>query len=577
MTFRIDRQPDGLMEPKRRDDGTLFVHARVARPGIYEYQEDGETVRELVPREELYDPESLKSLGRVPYTDGHPGEPVEPENVSDYQAGDVGDEVEVDDQGFVKVKIAVRQKDAIRNVLDETKEETSPGYHCDALEESGEHPEFGEFDRIQTNRRYNHVAGVERARGGPEIRMRTDSTDSGVLVGRYQSDHAELSTQEAIELSRRLAPFEDDDELIEAVANRLQAPRSDVFHMLEGTLEPTRQFLQVFADVVGVESGLLVPDDPSASSATTETNADDEPTSESPQTRNDEDASMSLRNVLREHIQQLVADDPEMDEADVVGQVAQEAGVDESTVWKYLSGAVSEHPDPDVIEAFATVFAPLEVSAAEILKVAGLDGQISKLQSTSSDAQEDAPMSDPQQLIHDLQETLAQYKADDSDGDDDKEDAPEVDLPEEVQETFENAQSMLEDLMPALKQMKQQKKALEAKIEKLRGKIETLTGSAGPEPTDGSGESGDPSGSETSGSPGGPAPEDADEPSLDGEPREDADGGIQFDSVDDFQAYQQERRELEKVAESYRVDVAEAGTNLAIKRRIVEDATDKDL
>ena len=177
MTFRIDRQPDGLMEPERREDGTLFVHARVARPGIYEYREDGETVRELVPREELYDPKSLKSLGRVPYTDGHPGEPVEPENVSDHQAGDVGDEVEVDDQGFVKVKIAVRQKDAIRNVLDETKEETSPGYHCDALEESGEHPEFGEFDRIQTNRRYNHVAGVEKARGGPEIRMRTDSAD----------------------------------------------------------------------------------------------------------------------------------------------------------------------------------------------------------------------------------------------------------------------------------------------------------------------------------------------------------------------------------------------------------------
>lgn len=179
-TLRTDQTPGGILEPKRKADGSLLAEARVARPGIYKYHEDGEIVRELVPRETLYDPESLKTLGRSIYTDGHPPESVNIYNVDEFQAGDLGSDVKVDDDGFVRVKVAVRQADAIRNVLDGEKDQTSPGYHTDVKPESGEHPEFGEYDRVQTNRVYNHVAGVKHARGGPDCETFTESKLDGL-------------------------------------------------------------------------------------------------------------------------------------------------------------------------------------------------------------------------------------------------------------------------------------------------------------------------------------------------------------------------------------------------------------
>lgn len=170
-----------------------MVEGRVARPGIYKYHEDGDVVRELVPRSTLYDPKSLQSLGRVAYTDGHPPEPIDENNVDRFQDGDVGEDVHIGGNEFVRVTAAVRTNEAIRNALSGKRDQLSPGYHAEIKDEAGTHPEFGEFDRIQTKRVYNHLAGVSRARGGPDCAMRTDDADDLPSGARMVLDSYDIS------------------------------------------------------------------------------------------------------------------------------------------------------------------------------------------------------------------------------------------------------------------------------------------------------------------------------------------------------------------------------------------------
>lgn len=163
-----------LLQPTVRDDGTLLVAGRAARPGILTYRTaDGGTRRELVEAEDLHKADSLGTLGRAAVTLEHPDEEVTPDNVGDFGVGDVDGEVFVEEDGFVTVRMAVRRRDAI-DAIRAGKQELSPGYRVRIEETSGVHPVFGRYDAIQRDRRYNHLAIVDRARGGASVRLRTD-------------------------------------------------------------------------------------------------------------------------------------------------------------------------------------------------------------------------------------------------------------------------------------------------------------------------------------------------------------------------------------------------------------------
>lgn len=172
--LRFDRAPL-LPGSRRMEDGSLLAPAFVAKPGILVYQHlDGTTTRELVPEEELFNPESLATLGRVALTLEHPEEGfVSPENVARLGVGDVGEKVLIDD-GYVRVVLCARRADAIQ-AIERGKQEVSPGYRCFIDPTPGVHAVYGPYDAVQRNRRYNHVAVTERARGGPDIRLRADS------------------------------------------------------------------------------------------------------------------------------------------------------------------------------------------------------------------------------------------------------------------------------------------------------------------------------------------------------------------------------------------------------------------
>ena len=170
--LRFDRGE--LLAPTVRDDGTVLISGRAAKPGVLIYRTaNGGTRRELVLPEDLHKADSLGTLGRAPVTLEHPSTEVTPDNVGQVGVGDVDGEVFVEEDGFVTVRMAVRRRDAI-DAIRSGKVELSPGYRVRIEETSGVHPVFGRFDAIQRDRRYNHLAVVDRARAGESVRLRTD-------------------------------------------------------------------------------------------------------------------------------------------------------------------------------------------------------------------------------------------------------------------------------------------------------------------------------------------------------------------------------------------------------------------
>lgn len=173
-----------LLKSYRTAEGYILAEGRAIRPGILTYRRaDGSVRRELIPPEELFKADSLATLGRKPVTLEHPpldesGAPIwlSPDNVSVLAVGDVDGEIVEDAGGFVKLRIAVRRKDAIE-AIEAGKRGLSPGYTCRYDPTPGIW-QGQPYDGVQRDRRYNHLAICSAGRGGPEVRLRLDSADA---------------------------------------------------------------------------------------------------------------------------------------------------------------------------------------------------------------------------------------------------------------------------------------------------------------------------------------------------------------------------------------------------------------
>jgi hypothetical protein len=173
-----------LRAPRRTPEGFLLAEGFIAKPGVLVYRNaDGSTRRELVLPEELHKPSSLATLGRKPMTLEHPPpevERVDASNVQQYGVGDIDGDVDVTDDGYVRIKMCIRRKDAVEAV-EAGKQELSAGYVCRIENTAGNHPEYGPYDCIQRDRDYNHGAITDVGRAGPSVKLRADSADA-VLV-----------------------------------------------------------------------------------------------------------------------------------------------------------------------------------------------------------------------------------------------------------------------------------------------------------------------------------------------------------------------------------------------------------
>ena len=185
--IRTDRT--ALRSPTITSQGFVRADAHVARVGIYEYRnDDGSIRRELRPHEEVADPESLASYDTAPVTlnhprnaDGTPGE-VNASNVRSLKVGTVAGAARMDDD-HVAATVQVEDAAAIKRAKSGT-QELSPGYRIVLDEKPGTDSRYGyagnpdgRYDAVQRKIRVNHVALVDRARGGSTTRLRIDGAE----------------------------------------------------------------------------------------------------------------------------------------------------------------------------------------------------------------------------------------------------------------------------------------------------------------------------------------------------------------------------------------------------------------
>jgi len=148
--------------------------------GIFPYlMADGSIEYELRHPDDVFDSDSMKSLKMKPLTNEHPPVMLTPENVNEYQVGNVGDNPFNGDNIHLSNDMIIQDKQAIEDVLS-GKRELSAGYSADVVDESGTWLGV-KYTKRQKNIRYNHVALVDKGRAGEAARVRLDSGDGAMV------------------------------------------------------------------------------------------------------------------------------------------------------------------------------------------------------------------------------------------------------------------------------------------------------------------------------------------------------------------------------------------------------------
>jgi hypothetical protein len=117
------------------------------------------------------------TLRGAPVVEDHPKTGmVSPSNARSLAIGWSSDQVKRADN-LVSGEITVIDAQAITKVQNKELSEISLGYNCSIEKTSGHHPQYGRYDQIQRNIRYNHVAlgPQDWGRAGSEVSIRLDS------------------------------------------------------------------------------------------------------------------------------------------------------------------------------------------------------------------------------------------------------------------------------------------------------------------------------------------------------------------------------------------------------------------
>lgn len=166
-----------ISRAQRTPQGFLRAPAFATKVGVFKYKlPNGNVRREYRPPDEVFKPESIATLSGIPLTNKHPAELLSPMNATKYQVGYTGDQVEP--QGnFVATNVTIVDEGTIKEVESGAKQELSCGYTCDLIDEPGIF-EGEQYDCIQRNIVYNHLAIVGKGRAGPQARLHLDSNDA---------------------------------------------------------------------------------------------------------------------------------------------------------------------------------------------------------------------------------------------------------------------------------------------------------------------------------------------------------------------------------------------------------------
>ena len=182
MSYRLDKFTVDASQIEITPAGGLRFPARIARTGIQLYLgENGETIREYRPPDEVFSKESLDSWKGAPLTNLHPRAGVNPWNYTELTKGHVSEIAKEDI--YVGSKVSVDDGAMIDQIKAGKRIELSGGYSVDIDPTPGVTSDGERYDRIQRNIRGNHVGlgppGWGRA--GSEVALRLDGNDNVVL------------------------------------------------------------------------------------------------------------------------------------------------------------------------------------------------------------------------------------------------------------------------------------------------------------------------------------------------------------------------------------------------------------
>ncbi len=165
----------------RTPQGFLKIGGNISRTGVLTYvRADGTEFRELRTPDEVFRPDSLRTLEMAPLTDRHPAGLVNTRNVRDLQVGLVT--MPRKDARFIAADLVVQDQRMIDKIDKGDARELSAGYTCNIDSNPGEHN--GErFDGIQRDIIYNHVALGPRdwGRAGNDVRLHVDGMDADLM------------------------------------------------------------------------------------------------------------------------------------------------------------------------------------------------------------------------------------------------------------------------------------------------------------------------------------------------------------------------------------------------------------
>lgn len=279
MTIELRYDLAQLREPEEHGSGFLRVDAYVTRVGVFEYVlPDGTVRRELRPPEEVFDEASIDSLRGIPITDGHPDEPLNPDNVAKYMIGAAGDVVERSD-GYLRVPQTIHRREGLDSIKSGRRQE-SCGYFVELedaqgtwIDDDGLVGPAGaeyEFDAIQRNIEYNHIALVDRGRAGPRVRarvdaarqlpaFRADSIDDDWQTRIGHEDGPGLNGVLLALVARATGEERSRSDVIQEMAEAAGITTSTVYdHLTDAIACPPRERLEGFADVLGTSADRLI-------------------------------------------------------------------------------------------------------------------------------------------------------------------------------------------------------------------------------------------------------------------------------------------------------------------------------
>lgn len=181
--FLTDRV--AVSNTRRTADGYLVAQAKVARTGIQQYlarelgltdRDPNSIVRVYRPEAEVFSQDTMNSFAYRPMTLGHPNKMVTADTWRGVAIGQTGGEV-VRDGNFVVVPLVMMDATAIKHYEDGTRE-LSMGYSAEIMMQDGISPEGERYDATQVSIKNNHLALVDRARGGDQLRIGDDNQPS---------------------------------------------------------------------------------------------------------------------------------------------------------------------------------------------------------------------------------------------------------------------------------------------------------------------------------------------------------------------------------------------------------------